>query len=173
MIVGPIQWRTVSTDHFGVPHGGTYGNVAWAEKELARHGLKLCWSTLYRCFGIYLMFHGEHFWQMTLKRPVSIAGGKPIALTRELVQFLAGLKEQHCRHNRKTLREAINQSLEDGRRKEAELKYKMTCELRRELQDRLSGPMGARKVYPSAWFTSSSVPKRSAKSGRIITVGRG
>lgn len=93
MIVGYRHWQMVSTDSAGVPHGGRYGDVPRWERQAKRHGLKLGWSRLSKCFGIYTQIGpGKYAFQLRLWNERTQC---PIALTPQLLQTLVWLWERN------------------------------------------------------------------------------
>jgi len=115
MQVGPAWWRCVTTDEIGVPYGGAYGDVRRAEAELNRVGMKLCWSYLHHCFGIYTE-PVPNYWRFQLLLQKN--GDEPIPLTDQLVWTLYFIREEDARMDGPTIEARIRQIQQERKNRE-------------------------------------------------------
>jgi len=123
MQIGPVEYRWVSTDTAGVPHGGRYGDIDWAESELEKVHLHLAWSQIWHSFVVYSQPRHDRFvcqdWCMT-------GGGHSIIpLTPDYLWLLMYFWRHGARQTKQTVREALNAS---QRKYDEELeKERQTC----------------------------------------------
>lgn len=142
--VGPASWLTVSTDHIGVPHGGLFGDVRKWEPKLKKHGLLLCWSTVWDVFGVYTELPGgEYVFQMNLKHK----DGGPIPLDKHLVDTLIFLRECHHRQDRSLLEQ-------EATARKAQVRARAQAELAEERSDR------ARRATDKAFMALGLKPRK-------------
>lgn len=101
MRVGPEHYQWVSPDSAGVPTGGRWGNVGEFRRRMARHGLKVAWSRLWRCFYIYTQPSAARFvTQLACSR---MDNSEPIPLTRALAGALLQCWSKVRRHSHQAL----------------------------------------------------------------------
>lgn len=149
---GPANWRAVTTDHIGVPHGGLYGDVRKWEPKLKKAGLLLCWCTIQDVFGIYTALpDGKYVFQMSLKH----RDGGPIPIDEHLVRTLVFLRESHHRQDRSLLEQEAAQ-------RKAQMQAKIQADLAEERSDR------ARRATDIAFMGLGVKPKKV-----MIELGKG
>lgn len=121
MRVGPQNWRAVTTDTAGVPHGGDYGNVRWFEREANKNRMKIAWSRRYRCFLLYTEpYRGRCICQMLFRKFVARGWGRPVAMTQELLRVMIHLRNEDAKMGAKTIMQKI--ALREKHQREAVVK---------------------------------------------------
>ena len=152
MRIGKEYWRCVSTDTAGVPTGGRYGDVKWFEQELNRHGLKLAWSQIHHCFGIYLeRGPGRVVWQRLCLRDDT---QQPIPLNSHFLWLMLHLWERHCRMTTATINATLTQLRRDEKSQIAKERYENAQMLEKDVMDSVWLDRGYRT--PKAF----SIPKK-------------
>ena len=131
MRVGPKRWWMVSIDSSGVPTGGRYGNVRRFARRAGRHGLKVCWSVLHHCFGIYTQEGPNTYTFQLLWRDAQTNEAKP--LSDKLLWYLLYLWNQKCREGSRILEQAYKGVIEKRNQEIAKAKYEAMTRHAREV----------------------------------------
>ena len=117
MRVGPKHWLLVSTDTAGVPHGGKFGNVRWFERAAKKHGMKIGWSKLRDCFGIYTEpWRGVFISQLLCIRQDTF---EPVPLNHELLSMLVQMQEAMASQTGDSLMHTMQKLTSERKYKEA------------------------------------------------------
>jgi len=149
MTIGPKHYGWVDTRTIGVPHGGKWGDVIWFEREAAREGMFIAWSTYLNCFVIYTKDGENVVSQMNCQTEIL---GDPIPLSRSLLGRLVKLRREHFYREKGSLQEMMRQADIDAKRKHHELVRKEMDEMRHELHRETDIAMGRkdRTIYVGA-----------------------
>lgn len=100
----------VDTESAGVPHGGRFGHVDWFEQEAAKHGLRIGWSRLKRCFGIFTTHGRKHVFQFLCQR----RRGDPIPLNSDLLRLMLCARRDHRSTRGPTIAARVRQMAVDA-----------------------------------------------------------
>jgi hypothetical protein len=133
----------------GVPHGGKWGDVRWFEREAAREGMFIAWSTHLKCFVIYTKDGANVVSQMNCQKEIL---GDPIPLSRSLLGRLVGLRRDHYYRAKGSLQEMVRQSEIDVKRRHQEEVRREMDEMRHELHRETDIALGRkeRRIYVGA-----------------------
>ena len=151
MRIGPARWRMVDLNTAGVPSGGKYGNVRWFAKKAARHGLKVGWCQIPKCFGIYTEDGPGRFTFQLQWRNQATGEAKP--LTSELLWLLIYIWDHHCRSTEKTIQQAYTDMARRAKEQEAKERY--------EIASATAGDVAKETAYMTGQATRPliSIPK--------------
>jgi len=118
MVVGHPSSAWVSTDSAGVPHGGSFGNVARFEQAINKVGLNLAWSRIWDCFYIYTKRGHTNVTQLQCWDHMKDCA---LPLTQSLLSYMLEQWNKFSKHTGETLlmslRRAEKKRYDDKRKK--------------------------------------------------------
>ena len=123
----------VSPGTAGVPSGGRYGDVHYFVTEAEKHGLYVCWSRIFECFGIYTKDGmGKYTFQLLWR---NAASGEAKPLSRTFLWLMLHFWDEHCRTTGKLLEQAFAQANRDEKSRIAKERYELATDVAKDAVD--------------------------------------